>query len=277
MHGWINLAPFFWQAAEQTLGFALLLDEAAVEIKVKQLEDCSLQAEIFSLCRLDKEQKQRIDNAIVRALDLNTDTAELYELSLSINKQYGELVKKGAGRLLRAPTLWEDAAKTLFTTNCSWHLTRQMCSAACSSNFVPVAVPGQFPFPAAKKITRLSEAKIKEKMRVGYRASFIKKLAAQLADSRRLSAIEHMNEEALRHFFSSLAGFGPYATNHMMNLSGYYDQIPVDTVVKAYLLKYHHTDESAAFIEEHFAIWGSYRWWGLKLEQIANNANWLGD
>jgi 3-methyladenine DNA glycosylase/8-oxoguanine DNA glycosylase len=277
MHGWVNLAPFSWSTAEQTLGFAILLDDSAVEIRIKQLNDSTLQADIFSLGRLGKTQKQSIDKAIGRALDLNNNTAELLEISRAINNQYGELVKKGAGRLLRAATLWEDAAKTLFTTNCSWHLTRQMCSAACSSSFITTDVPGQFPFPAAKKIARISEAKLKEKMRVGYRAGFIKKLAGQLANNSRLAVIEAMDEKALRNFFASQAGFGPYATNHMMNLSGYYDQIPVDSVVRAYVLKFHGTEECAAFIEDHFARWSRYRWWGLKLEQIANHANWLGD
>ena len=61
--------------------------------------------------------------------------------------EYVQLIRKGAGRLLRSPTLWEDAAKTLFTTNCTWALTRKMCEAVCSRAFIEPAPSGRYPFP----------------------------------------------------------------------------------------------------------------------------------
>src|SRR6266545_2400997 len=39
---------------------------------------------------------------------------------------------RGAGRLLRSPTVFEDAVKTLCTTNCSWALTRLMVERLCA-------------------------------------------------------------------------------------------------------------------------------------------------
>jgi len=277
MHGWVNLAPFSWDVNQQKLFFAMRADDIPVDLIIRQAKNSHIVVEVKSLARLNSRQKDIIHYGLVRSLDLATHTNDLYRLSKSINKQYGNLVKKGAGRILRAPSLWEDAAKTIFTTNCSWSLTQQMSIAACSSQFSSITASGLYPFPAARKIARISEDNIKNKMRVGYRAKYIKKLASQLSNSNKQVWIENLSEDELRTFFLGLEGFGPYAANHMMILSGFYTQIPVDTVVKSYIQRFHHSDDSQGFIESHFEQWGQYKWWGLKLEQITNNANWLGD
>lgn len=276
MHGWKNLAPFSWDDSRQCLHFALLADDVPVDVSAKQYNS-DIQIQLISRCTLSADQKETVNTAVVRALDLATDTTELHSLSKSINSKYGELVKKGAGRMLRAPTLWEDAAKTLFTTNCSWGLTRIMCQSACSADFSCATAQGAYPFPAADKICRATVSRLKDKMRVGYRAGYLKNLAVRLRQDEACMDIEKLTENQLRDYFGSIRGFGPYATNHILVLCGFYSQVPVDTVVKSYLREYHQAADSRDYIDNCFGQWGKYKWWGLKLEMMANSANWLGD
>jgi 3-methyladenine DNA glycosylase/8-oxoguanine DNA glycosylase len=152
-----------------------------------------------------------------------------------------------------------------------------MCQSACSANFSIATAQGGYPFPAVDKICRTTETRLKDKMRVGYRAPYLKNLAARMKKDRTWWNIENISENELRHYFGSIQGFGPYATNHILVLCGFYNQIPVDTVVKSYIKEYHHTEDSLDFIESCYEKWGGYRWWGMKLEMIASSANWLGD
>lgn len=276
IHGWKNLAPFHWDEKTKTLHFALMAPDEPVDIQVEQ-DKKYLIITVTSLTRLKTFHKDFIQHAVNRALDLSTDTTELYKLSKTINPASAALIKQGAGRLLRAPCLWEDAAKTLFTTNCSWALTKIMSAAACSSVFSQATSQNAFPFPSAEKISRITPAKLKDKMRVGYRAPFIKNLAKVFSKENDLTRLERFSENDLRAFFSNINGFGPYATNHILILCGFYNQVPVDSVVRTYIQNHHATTDYADFIETHYGAWGEYKWWGMKLEQMLSRDNWLGD
>jgi len=276
IHGWKNLAPFHWDEKTKTLHFALMALDEPLDIQVMQ-DKKLLTVAVTSFNKIKTAHKDFIQQAVSRALDLTTDTTELYKISKTINPGTTALIKQGAGRLLRAPSLWEDAAKTLFTTNCSWSLTKIMSAAACSSVFSQVTLQNTFPFPSAEKISRITAAKLKEKMRVGYRAPFIKNLAKVLSQENDLTRFDRLSEHDLREFFSNINGFGPYATNHMLILCGFYNQVPVDSVVRAYIQTHYATTDYTDFIETHYGAWGEYKWWGMKLEQMLLRDNWLGD
>ena len=109
-------------------------------------------------------------------LSLNTDINDLYNIARTIGEEYKMLIENGAGRLLRAATLWEDATKTLFTTNCSWNLTQNMCEKICSELFVSPAPSGNYPFPTPEIINKYSSGKLKKMISVGYRNEYLKSL-----------------------------------------------------------------------------------------------------
>ena len=74
-----------------------------------------------------------------------------------------------------------------------------------------------------------------------------------------------------------LKGFADYATAHLLVLAGYYNEIPIDTVIVSYLKKNHRVRKPKSFIDRHYRRWGKYKWWGLKLEKMLKRQNWLGD
>jgi len=268
-HGWRYLAPFHWDESRGAISFALLVNDRAVDVFACQRR-ARLSAHVHSGSKLRESEKLYVRHCIKRALDLDTDIAALLVLANSIDKRLARLVKNGAGRMLRSPTAWEDAAKTLFTTNCSWSLTTKMAQSACSVGFAPASPAGRFPFPAPATIAALTEAHLKKKLSVGYRAGYLRRLAAAFSPEGPLHGVDlaRLGPLTAQTLLTSLAGFGPYATNHMMLLSGYYREIPVDTVVTSYLRQMHRTRDVSKLIDKKYKVWGDYKWWGLALEKM---------
>ena len=214
-----------------------------------------------------------------RSLDLERDATELYAAARAAGPDYEKLVRTGAGRTLRGLTLWEDATKTLFTTNCSWSLTVKMAQAACSAKFVPASPSGQFPFPQPKAFSRHTADELRQALPVGYRAGYLRSLAIRFETDRGLALLDNGGvpfDKAYR-LARSLHGFGDYAASHLLIMAGMFDNIPVDTVVTGFLKRTHGARKVESFAERKYHHWGRNRWWGLKLDQMRRRLNWIGD
>jgi 3-methyladenine DNA glycosylase/8-oxoguanine DNA glycosylase len=278
IHGWKNLAPFIWNQYDCLLSFACYLGTCSIDVQIRQEQDL-IEAEIQSFGTLTKSDTEQIIAIIKRCLGLDINTNRLLDRAKNIGPEYVKLVQKGAGRVLRAPSLWEDAAKTLFTTNCTWALTKHMCDAACSEKFSQPTPNSRYPFPKPEIITDLSSDEIEKLMPIGYRSKYFIDLAKQFLKTPDLSAIEKngYDFQSAYKIVNVLKGFGPYASSHLMVLCGYYDQIPIDTVVIAYLKRNYRFRKAETFINRHYKKWQEYKWWGLKLEKILKRENWLGN
>jgi hypothetical protein len=61
-------------------------------------------------------------------------------------------------------------------------------------------------------------------------------------------------------------------------MAGYYDEIPVDSVVKSYLKEtYSDSLSISQLIEEVYGKWGKYKWWGMKLDKMNRRNSSLED
>jgi 3-methyladenine DNA glycosylase/8-oxoguanine DNA glycosylase len=277
-HGWINLAPFSWDAKLSRLEIVLLIDGQAVDVSIHQ-DERSIEATICSEKKVTQNNLKIIDAKLARILGLKEDTAELFETALKIGGPYPELIRKGAGRLLRGATFWEDAAKTLFTTNCSWALTQKMCKKICSSIFSIPSPSGKYPFPHPSSLAEDNPYSLKKKMPIGYRAEYLKQLSESFTRDFNLANLEEksMSYNEAYEKVAQLKGFGPYARTHLLILAGYFDKIPIDSEISRYVLKNYKCRDVERFVYKRFAPWGRYRWWGLKFEKILRRQNWLGD
>lgn len=277
-HGWKSLSPFSWDHDKHTLRFAALVENQPIDIEVQQSTG-TIKAVLTSHQKLDRTSKNSAKSILWRSLGLDIDISDLLTAAQEIGPDYVKLIKKGAGRLLRAPTLWEDAAKTLFTTNCSWFLTKKICEAACSDTFTQQAPSGIFPFPSANSFAQYSADQLKQMLPVGYRAGYLKPLAETFTADSTLQNIETngFNYKSADKLVRSLKGFADYATAHLLILAGFYNEIPIDTVVVSYLKRKHRVRKPKSFINRHYRKWGKYKWWGFKLEKMIKCQNWLGD
>jgi len=277
-HGWKMLAPYQWLEQENALLMTMYAGEDAVDVRVRQ-RDSNLKIEITSRGPLTPEHKANLRFGIRRALDLDTDTTSLYRVARKQHASLAKLVRAGAGRLLKCPSLWEDAVKTLFTTNCSWNLTLKVAAACCAPPFARVSPAGRYPFPKPSDIQRYTPEQLRKRIPIGYRAQAMCLLA------RRFSRTEVDLEPELlpRHFeeayktVRSWYGFGDYAASHVLVLEGKFHKIPVDTVVIDFVRSQYQRNDVAACLAERFDTWGEYKWWGMKLESMVKRTNWLGD
>jgi len=278
VHVWKNLTPFYWDYNDNSLTFALLISGSSVDISAIQNSNV-VETKVTSKTSLNTKTLDQIRGCLRRSLGLHIDTSELLHIAKKMGSDYAELVKKGAGRLLRSPTLWEDAAKTLFTTNCSWALTKKMCESICSKAFAPPSPSGSYPFPQPHPISKIKSEKLKTLMPVGYRAEYLKLLAERFSIDPDLEEIQNdsYSHQEAKKIVGEFKGFGAYASTHLLVLSGYYNEIPIDTVVATYLKRIHRVRKPQSFIKRHYRKWGDYVWWGLKLEKIINGQNWIGD
>ena len=277
-HGWKNLAPFKWSDESKSLSFAAMIGEEPVDIEITQNGN-SLKATLHSHRKLGRKSLGEARQTVTRSLDLNAEADSLLEVAEKFGEDYVKLIEKGAGRMLHAPTLWEDAAKTLFTTNCSWSLTKKMCESACSNEFSNPAPSGRYPFPPAKKLLEYSDQNIGKLIPVGYRADYLIELAKRFSEDPFFGDIESNGydyKSAYQYVINS-KGFGDYACNHLLVLAGFFDRIPVDTVVVSYLKKNYRVRKPESFIKRKYGKWGKYMFWGLKLEKMLKRQNWLGD
>jgi N-glycosylase/DNA lyase len=185
---------------------------------------------------------------------------------------------RGAGRLLRSPTVFEDAVKTLCTTNCSWALTRKMVSRLCELLGVPAPL-GTRTFPTARAMAAAPERFYRDEIRAGYRAPFLRRLAERVAEGD--LDLERLRDpsiptDALAERIGALAGFGPYATEHLLRLLGRHDHLALDSWTRAKLarLRGRRRPPTDRALRRWYAPYGRFAGLAMWLEVTAD---WHGD
>jgi N-glycosylase/DNA lyase len=147
---------------------------------------------------------------------------------------------RGAGRIIRAPTVFEDVVKTICTTNCAWSATERMVSALVehlgqpASGAAPAGPYGRaFPTPAA--MATATEDFYRDTVRAGYRGRYLRELADGVASgSTELEQLaratpEELPDDEVEARLLALPGVGPYAAAHVMLMLGRYSRLVLDS------------------------------------------------
>jgi len=215
-------------------------------------------AEITSLNRLSKQSLAALKRRLVASLCSDVDLNSAVRIASRISPNVAKLLEAGGGRLLRGFSVYEDAVKTLFTTNASWKFTQMMVE----NLILECGVDGAFPTPLG--VLELSEKQLRKRCRIGYRAAYLRKIT------------EWFKDDPNRRIPKKLHGLGPYGMAHLRALYGHLGEIPIDSEVRSYCRDEFgfNTDHE---IRENFEEWGEYQFLGYKLERITKNANWIGD
>jgi N-glycosylase/DNA lyase len=135
------------------------------------------------------------------------------------------------GRLLRAPTAWEDVIKMLLTTNCSWSLTRVMVGRLIEELGEP-APSGARAFPTPAVMAKKNEKFYRDVVRAGYRAPHLVTLAGAVSrgviDPEAWRRPDLVDAE-VRDELLALPGIGPYAADNLLRLLGHYAYLGLDS------------------------------------------------
>lgn len=165
-----------------------------------------------------------------RLLGMQADLSAFVERT-AVDPELDWVAAAGAGAMGRGATVFEDVLRTVLTTNCSWAMTTLMCERLVAHFGDPVpgaggSGHGSRAFPSAQVIAALTPDRLRDQVRVGYRAERIIELAELVAggdvDLEELGDAkpdELPDSELIRQLLA-LPGVGPYAAAHITLLIG---------------------------------------------------------
>ncbi|HSD20509.1 MAG TPA: Fe-S cluster assembly protein HesB [Anaeromyxobacter sp.] len=288
-HGWYDLPPWRYDDARRVLGRPLLLPGGRTAYAEVAAAPGGLGFRALAEGRLAAADARAAQAALRTCLSLDEDLTAFFAraAALEARRAAGEgndlpdlrwAIARGAGRLLRSPTVFEDAVKTLCTTNCSWGLTRAMVTRLCDVLGLPAPL-GTRTFPTPEAMASRPERFYREEIRAGYRAPFLARLARDVASGALdLEALRTSTEptDALATRIRALAGFGPYATEHLLRLLARHDHLALDSWTRpklAQLRKRRRVPTDRA-LRRWYAPYGAYAGLAMWLEVTAD---WHGE
>ncbi len=265
-HGWCALPPFAVDRERRSLTRVLTVDgfSAPVLAHVSQTPAGRLRIALDNHAALSSNQRASLLRQVRTCLRLDEQFEEFYGEAARY-PSFRWIVKKGAGRMLRAPSVFEDVVKMMCTTNCSWSLTEIMVANLCR-NFGERLGEGHYAFPRPGAIAGSSEKFLRKEIKSGYRSPFLLELARRVErgdlDLERWRKSE-LPDARLFDEVCSVKGIGPYAAGNILKLLGRYEYLGIDSWSRARFAELHHGGRKVSDkrIDRHYRHLG--RWKGL--------------
>jgi 3-methyladenine DNA glycosylase/8-oxoguanine DNA glycosylase len=261
-HGVAELPPNELSLEERMLVTTLPVGGSARTVRLTSA-DRKLRLEVVA-GRVGARARETLSATVSRIFRLDEDLSAFYEL---VSDDPGlDWCALGAGRMLRAPTVFEDVVKTICTTNTAWSGTRKMTHALVD-NLGMEAPGGGRTFPTPQAMAEVDEGFYREVVRSGYRGPYFKQLATDVAngtiDLEELHDPDLPDDEVAARLLA-LPGVGPYAAAHVMLTSlGRYSRLVLDSWTRPtyYKLSGARSALKDATIERRFRRYGD--WAGL--------------
>jgi 3-methyladenine DNA glycosylase/8-oxoguanine DNA glycosylase len=259
-HGLVDLAPHETGADYRSLTTTLATSGGARTIRLWEPQHGTLAIDV-----LGRSPGAATRNEILRAVRvmfaLDDDLSRFYD------KVAGDSLlswaARGAGRLLRSPTAFEDVVKTILTTNCAWSATIRMNRALVSNLGAPSAGnPARRAFPSAEAMAEASLDFYRDVVRAGYRGSYLRALAKAVAsgeldlEALRDTKRSELGDETLEKRLRALPGIGPYAAAHIMLLFGRRHRLVLDSATRPKYARLSGRRAKDATIVRRFACYG---------------------
>jgi 3-methyladenine DNA glycosylase/8-oxoguanine DNA glycosylase len=267
-HGWCVLAPFAWHPERGVLERVLRLPGGPSKIAFGQPagRGTPIVWEVVAgrglRGGLPETAQTHLARDARRMFGLHADLSSFHALCRRRGGNFARAARAGFGRLLRAPTLFEDVVKILATTNTTWSGTKAMCT-----RLIALAGRGRpHAFPTPRQVAAIGVDRLASEGRWGYRAVYLDAIARAVV-SGELDLTEwaswSSSTESLERSIRSVRGLGPYAAAHVLALLGRHDRIGVDTVFRAFVHRTYFPHCAAAPSDrEMLAIydeWGPWR------------------
>ncbi len=262
-HGWRMLAPYSWDADSATLSY--VYQTATGEVQRLQLREteAGIALSLPDRPSLSPALRSELTAAVTRMLNLDWDLRPFYQ-AMRAYEGYAWLEADGHGRILICPSIWEDLAKVLLTTNINWSQTVSLCQRLCQLGTAHASLAGCHAFPQPAQIASLDFDTLARKLRAGYRSAYLHELARKIdSGALDLDAWLELDSDAFYQAVKSLKGFGDYAAGSIARMYGYFDKIAIDSACRSMYADRHNggARSSDDDIEAHYARYG--RWRGL--------------
>jgi N-glycosylase/DNA lyase len=264
-HGWSELVPFEFDQNTWTLTRVIDLGSASpVTISISGTKR-ALKIDIAS--RVSKAAERTIVNDVRHMFRLDDDLASFYR-AMSADPDFAWIHHEGAGRLLRAPTVFEDLVKMICTTNCSWAMTDKMVNSLVES-LGRESKDGRRTFPTPEAMALMPLKFYVNEVRAGYRAAYLKELAERVAagelDVTAWLSSDLPTPELLKKM-KSVKGVGNYAAENLLKLVGRYDGLALDSWTRAKFARIRNSgrkasDKKIARFYSRFNSWQGLALW----------------
>jgi 3-methyladenine DNA glycosylase/8-oxoguanine DNA glycosylase len=273
-HGWAQLAPFD-ASKNGELAYVHRLDSGrAIELRIRAAASDPAQGigtmsgeggiVVETTGPVDPSEQPQIAGDVTWMYGLDQDLSPFYTLARAEPK-LAQAEARAQGRVLRCPTLFEDAIKTMLTVNTSWAGTIRMVEALVAQFGDPLPEePTRRAFPTAEQVAAAEEQTLRSRTRLGFRAPSVLRLARSVAsgalDLEALKRAEISTAE-LRQNLLAIRGIGPYAAANLLMILGRYDFIPVDSwAMKMVSLEWHEgRPVGPGEVEAAFERWGEWK------------------
>jgi 3-methyladenine DNA glycosylase/8-oxoguanine DNA glycosylase len=227
-HGVADLLPNRLDEEAWALETTLAVDGRARTVRV--LEGATGHARVeFLDSQVATAAREQALASVRHMLRLDEDLSRFYALVAADDDL--AWVTRGAGRMLRSPTVFEDVIKTVCTTNCTWSATIRMVSALVEHLGAEGRHGRAFPSPAA--MAQAPDAFYRDEARAGYRGAYLRAIAAAAADGsldlEELDGRTDLPDDEVADRLLALPGIGPYAAAHVMMLLGRYGRLILDS------------------------------------------------
>jgi 3-methyladenine DNA glycosylase/8-oxoguanine DNA glycosylase len=227
-HGFSSLPPSRLDEEARVLETTLSIDGAARSLRIRAGRTGRARVRVLG-AHVTPAQRAPLRAAVHHMLGLDEDLSAFYAL-VAADPDLA-WAARGAGRMLRSPTVFEDVVKTICTTNCTWSATERMVTALVDNLGAAGEEARAFPTPAA--MAAADDDFYREVVRAGYRGPYLRAIAAQVADgSLDLEQLVHdrtLADADVETRLLALPGVGPYAAAHMMMLVGRYSRLILDS------------------------------------------------
>ena len=261
-HGWCSLQPFSIQKESRTFSRIVSLEDGVLVECIMRDGGDKITVIARSESAMTRQRKERVKHQLKVCFRLDEEMSEFYAEAHHLQR-FRWIPKAGAGRMLRAPTVFEDVVKMICTTNCSWSLTEVMIQ-NLTTQLGKCFEDGKYSFPTPEAIAGKSDAFLRKEIRAGYRSPYILELAENVASGRldleswRLSSVP---TEDLFKIVRSVKGMGDYAAGNILKLLGRYDYLGLDSWVRRRFYDLHTKGRKVkdSTIEKHYALLGTFR------------------
>lgn len=260
-HGWSVLPPFQIDRQRRLLSFAATLSDGTPVVIATRQSGRHVAAMAASPSSIGRHHRRELRSVVTSVLRLDEDLTPLHREARRY-PNYRWVPRYGAGRLLRAPTAFEDAVKMICTTNCSWSLTELMIERLVRHLGTSAGDRKAFPTPAA--MAAKSESFYRNVIKAGYRAPYLLELAKQCASGKlelerlRDGSLSDIQKETM---LRGIKGIGPYAADNLLRLHGVYHRFAHDSwITKVYAERYHQGRRvGSETIERRYREFGGFR------------------
>jgi 3-methyladenine DNA glycosylase/8-oxoguanine DNA glycosylase len=209
--------------------------------------------------RLGAKAARDLTAAVRQILNLDEDLSEFY--ALIAGDPDLSWASAGAGRMLRTPTVFEAAVKTICTTNVAWSATVRMVNALVDNLGEPAA-GGARAFPTAEAMASVPESFYRETVRAGYRSAYLHALASGVVagafEVEELGVETDLPDDEVASRLLALPGIGPYGAAHLMMLLGRHSRLILDSWTRPKYAQVNGRKASDAIVERRFRRYGRY-------------------